>query len=63
MQTNRPISDDDAATVLANDHPKSKRPPLHDGNPFPANSTGAGSAPGANGPPTTGAVGPGTPII
>lgn len=51
MQT---ISDTDAASALANGHPKSSPPSLHDANPFPATSTGAGSAPGANGPPTTG---------
>jgi len=56
------VSDDEAASVLANGHPKSKPPSLHDGNPFPATSTGVGSAPGANGPATTGAIGPGGPL-
>ncbi len=58
-QTNRPISDDDAAACMANGHPKSCPPTIQDGSSFPIGTTGAGSAPGANGPPTTGAIGPG----
>jgi hypothetical protein len=56
--SNRPVSDDDAADALANQHPKSNPPTLHDAHTFPANSSGSGSAPGANGPPTTGDVTP-----
>jgi hypothetical protein len=57
------VSDDDAARVLANHHPKSNTPPPHDAQ-FPQGTTGAGSAPGANGPPTTGEaeVGTGGPL-
>jgi hypothetical protein len=61
-KTNRPVSDDDAADHLGNGHPKSKPPTLHDGTAFPAGTTGAGSAPGANGPPTTGPMSPGGPL-
>lgn len=49
-----PVSDHDAAQCMGNGHPKCNPPTLHDGNSFPEGSTGAGSAPGANGPPTTG---------
>lgn len=57
--SNRPVSDADAATTLANGHPKSNPPTLQDAHSFPANGTSEGSAPGANGPPTTGAISPG----
>jgi hypothetical protein len=53
------VSNEQAARHMANGHPKSNPPTLHDGTAFPSGSTGAGSAPGANGPPTTGAIGPG----
>ena len=63
---NRSVTDDEAADVLANGHPKSDRP--HEA-PYPSDaqvlpgSPGSGAAPGANGPPTTGAsVGPGGPL-
>lgn len=49
------VTDEQAAAALANDHPKST-PPLVQVLP---GSPGSGEAPGANGPPTTGAVGPG----
>jgi hypothetical protein len=55
---NWPVTDEDAADELSNGHPKSEPPSLDDGNSFPSGTTGAGSAPGANGPPTTGAIGP-----
>lgn len=62
-QTNRPVSDDDAAMHMANRHPKSNTPPTHDAQVLPGSpGSGSGSAPGANGPPTTGAVGPGGPL-
>ena len=47
------VSDDDAADVLANGHPKSNPPPTHDAQVLPG-GPGAGAAPGASGPPTTG---------
>jgi hypothetical protein len=57
------VSDDDAANALANGHPKSNPPPTHNAQ-FPQGSSGAGSAPGANGPPTTGTaeIGSGGPL-
>jgi hypothetical protein len=60
-QSNRPVSDDDASTTLANGHPKSNTPPTHFAQVLPG-SPGSGAAPGANGPPTTGAIGPGDPL-
>lgn len=56
------VSDITAANTLGNGHPKCNPPTLHDGNSFPEGSTGAGSAPGANGPPTTGAETPTGPM-
>lgn len=53
------VTDEQAALHLANGHPKSKPVPS-----FPSNrgaldgSPGDGAAPGANGPPTTGTIGP-----
>lgn len=55
------VSDDDAADVLANGHPKSNPPLVHDAQVLPG-GPGSGAAPGANGPPTTGALGPGGPL-
>jgi hypothetical protein len=55
-------SDQDTALSMAAGHPKSTPPsiqPLADVLP---GSPGSGAAPGANGPPTTGAVGPGGPL-
>ena len=55
---NRSVTDDEAAEVLANGHPKSNTPPT-----VLPGSPGSGEAPGASGPPTTGAaVGPGGPL-
>jgi hypothetical protein len=57
---NRSVTDDEAAEVLANGHPKSHRPQEA---PYPSDaqvlpgSPGSGAAPGANGPPTTGPTG------
>jgi hypothetical protein len=60
---NGPItSDQDVALSMAAGHPKSTPPsiqPLADVLP---GSPGSGAAPGANGPPTTGAIGPGGPL-
>jgi hypothetical protein len=56
------ISDDDAAASLGNGHPKSNPPSFSDSAQVMPGSPGSGSAPGANGPPTTGAVGPGGPL-
>jgi len=65
---NRSVTDDEAADVLAAGHPKS-HPPEPQEAPYPSDaqvlpgSPGSGAAPGANGPPTTGAsVGPGGPL-
>jgi hypothetical protein len=58
---NRPVSDDDAAEALANKHPKSNTPPVHDAQVL-SGSPGSGEAPGANGPPTTGASGDDGPL-
>jgi hypothetical protein len=57
-----PVTDRDAAVVLANRHPKSNPPSLQDSAPVLPGSPGSGAAPGANGPPTTGAIGPGGPL-
>lgn len=56
------VSNEQAASSLANGHPKSRPPSLHDSAPVLPGSPGSGSAPGANGPPTTGAIGPGGPL-
>ena len=55
------VTNEQAALVLANGHPKSNPPPVHDAQVLPG-GPGAGAAPGANGPPTTGAIGPGGPL-
>lgn len=46
------VSNEDAAKVLANGHPKSTPPTAQ----VLPGSPGSGAAPGANGPPTTGAT-------
>jgi hypothetical protein len=56
------VSDDEAADHLGNGHPKSNPPSFSDSAQVMPGSPGSGSAPGANGPPTTGAVGPGGPL-
>jgi hypothetical protein len=56
------MSDQDTALAMAADHPKSTPPSIQPlANVLPG-SPGSGSAPGANGPPTTGAIGPGGPL-
>jgi hypothetical protein len=60
---NRSVTDDEAADVLANGHPKSGPPSFPEPAKVLPGSPGSGAAPGANGPPTTGAsVGPGGPL-
>lgn len=58
---NRSVTDDEAATVLANHHPKARPAPVRDADVLPG-SPGSGEAPGANGPPTTGPVIGGDPM-
>ena len=54
------LSDDSAASKLANGHPKCKPSPPQKYAQELSGSPGAGEAPGANGPPTTGAIGLGS---
>lgn len=53
---NRSVTDDEAAAVLANNHPKSFVAPTSYSSLIPG-GPGDGEAPGANGPPTTGPEG------
>lgn len=56
------VTDDEAAEALAASHPKSTPPSIQPlANVLPG-SPGSGAAPGASGPPTTGAIGPGGPL-
>jgi hypothetical protein len=56
------MSDADVALAMAASHPKSTPPSIQPlANVLPG-SPGSGSAPGANGPPATGAIGPGGPL-
>lgn len=59
---NRSVTDDDAASSLAAGNPKSAPPSIRQDPDVLPGSPGSGSAPGANGPPTTGAVGSGGPL-
>lgn len=61
-KANRSVTDDEAADALAASHPKSTPPSIQQNADVLPGSPGSGSAPGANGPPTTGAVGPGGPL-
>lgn len=56
------VTNEQAASAMANGHPKSKPPSLSNYAPVLPGSPGSGAAPGANGPPTTGAIGPGGPM-
>lgn len=58
---NRSVTDDDAASSLAAGNPKSAPPSIRQDPDVLPGSPGSGSAPGANGPPTTGAAGPSGP--
>jgi hypothetical protein len=60
--TDAGVTDEDAANTLANHHPKCRPSSAQNIGPWPQVTSGAGEAPGANGPPTTGAVGPGGPM-
>jgi len=55
------VSDADAKKNLRVHPSKSDTPPTHDAQVLPG-SPGSGAAPGANGPPTTGAMTPGGPL-
>lgn len=55
-------SDQDTALSMGAGHPKSTPPSIQQSAPVLAGSPGSGAAPGSNGPPTTGAVGPGGPL-
>ena len=60
---NGPItSDEDVASAMAAGHPKSTPPSIKQDPDVLPGSPGSGAAPGAGGPPTTGAVGPGGPL-
>jgi hypothetical protein len=56
------MSDQDVALSMAAGHSKSTPPSIRPQPNVMPGSPGSGSAPGANGPPTTGAVGPGGPL-
>jgi hypothetical protein len=56
------VTDDEAAEALAAGHPKSTPPSIQQNANVLPGSPGSGAAPGAIGPPTTGAIGPGGPL-
>lgn len=61
-KTNRSVTDDQVAQELAAGNPKSAPPSIRQDPDVLPGSPGSGAAPGANGPPTTGAIGPGGPL-
>lgn len=61
-KANRSVTDDQVAQELAAGNPKSTPPSIRQDPDVLPGSPGSGAAPGANGPPTTGAIGPGGPL-